>query len=722
MQARRIRLLVRPPLTRAEKNPARRRVETALRLHLFAGYTRAMKLARLLAALGILLMAAVHTAAQTADDRFIQIYRVIKQADDLNESGQPQQAYGLFREAQTELKKLQASNPSWNPKVVQYRLNYVGEKLSSLAARVPESIRDPKPASNTPPSPSAVSPSQAAALAADAASLRQDLQRLQNEKSLLEAKLREALLAQPAAVDPREVAKAEDKVRLLQKENDVLRITIESQKSKLSKIIDPAEHESLRRNLAEAQKRLGEQERQLARRSSNSPATTADRDRFDALRQENEILKQQLAAARTGSPATEPSSRRIENLEKQLKLAQSELAAERASNATLRDQLRRAESETAEARKLVKSRESALADLEKEKESIQRRSTRPTRTAVASPDEARLRKLEQERTKLEGELTAAREDLKQSQQVANALKSEKSTLESKLAKSNKEMAKAAENDSARIRKLEKERDELIARLEASKRSKKGGAPNDELARVKEKLDVIEARKVPFTPEELALFKEPAARVAAPAVESKPSAAPRRALPSEAAPLIAEAQRAFQNRRLDEAEQKYQQVLKIDSKNASTLANLAVVQMEQNRLDEAEKHLNQAVAETPEDARNWSLLGILRFRQKRFDDALDALSRSAKMDAGNAETQNYLGITLSEKGQRIAAEAALRRAIQIQPGYGNAHHNLAIIYATQKPPFAELARWHYQKSISAGHPRNDELEKVLENAATTAKTP
>jgi Flp pilus assembly protein TadD len=107
-----------------------------------------------------------------------------------------------------------------------------------------------------------------------------------------------------------------------------------------------------------------------------------------------------------------------------------------------------------------------------------------------------------------------------------------------------------------------------------------------------------------------------------------------------------------------------------------------------------------------------LLGKIKMSQNKFDEALDLLSRSAQVNPQSAEAQNYLGIVLSEKGQRVSAEAALRKAIQIQPDYASAHHNLAIIYATQKPPFIELARWHYDKAISLGHAKNPELEKIM----------
>ena len=62
---------------------------------------------------------------------------------------------------------------------------------------------------------------------------------------------------------------------------------------------------------------------------------------------------------------------------------------------------------------------------------------------------------------------------------------------------------------------------------------------------------------------------------------------------------------------------------------------------------------------------------------------------------------------------MPAESALRRAIQLHPGYAGAHYNLAVVYATQHPPATELAKWHYQKAIASGHPRNADLEKRFE---------
>ena len=267
--------------------------------------------------------------------------------------------------------------------------------------------------------------------------------------------------------------------------------------------------------------------------------------------------------------------------------------------------------------------------------------------------------------------------------------------------------------------LERENQSLESKLKAAQAAKKGkgavakpDALSEELAVTRARLETLEAKSVPYTAEELALFKSPAPTLVA-KLEATSAKKSSKELPVGAAPLVAEAQRAFVAGRYEEAEQKYLQVLRQDEKNVFTLANLAAIQIEQNRHADAEANLKKALAQDPDDAFSIYKLGYLKFRQQKFDEALSSLSRAAQLDPKNPEVQNYLGITLSEKGQRVAAEAALRKSIQLAPRNPDAHHNLAVIYATQKPPSLELARWHYQKAVDTGHAKNPELEKILD---------
>ncbi|MSU03739.1 MAG: tetratricopeptide repeat protein, partial [Pedosphaera sp.] len=201
-----------------------------------------------------------------------------------------------------------------------------------------------------------------------------------------------------------------------------------------------------------------------------------------------------------------------------------------------------------------------------------------------------------------------------------------------------------------------------------------------------------------------------AATVAPAKQQKPAV---RALPAGAAPLVAEAQRAFGAGQFDAAEQKYLEVLKMDEKNTIVLANLAAINLQQNHLPQAEERLTAALSIEPADAHLQSLMGILRFRQDKVDEALDYLSKASVTDPKDSETQNYLGIALSQKGQRGPAENAFRRAIQINPNYAGAHYNLSMAYTTSQPPALELARFHYQKAVKLGYPANPAVEKMID---------
>ena len=231
----------------------------------------------------------------------------------------------------------------------------------------------------------------------------------------------------------------------------------------------------------------------------------------------------------------------------------------------------------------------------------------------------------------------------------------------------------------------------------------------EVGTLQSRLAVDEAQVVPYTAEETALLKTPEPGPATNSISSEKSI---NDLPPGSAELVAEAQNYFAAKQYDKAADDYRTILQRDPNNALALGNLAAIELEQGNLDSAETHIKAALAQTPDDSYDLSILGYLKFRQEKFDDALDALSRAAKLDPQNAEIENYLGVTLSHKGLRTQAESALRKALVLDPNYAAAHNNLAVIYISDQPPSPELARFHYQKALDAGQPRNPDLEKML----------
>jgi tetratricopeptide (TPR) repeat protein len=251
---------------------------------------------------------------------------------------------------------------------------------------------------------------------------------------------------------------------------------------------------------------------------------------------------------------------------------------------------------------------------------------------------------------------------------------------------------------------------VVAAGEASPASPDpAGAP---LGEMQARLAALEARRVPYSPEELALFSVPEISAA---TNRLSGANP--GLSRDTALLIAEAEKDLRAGRFSEAEQKYQQALATDRNNVVLLSSLASAQVEQGNPAQAEKTISQALAGDPNDAFSLFVLGRVRYEQGRVDEAMTALSRSAHLDGSRAETFNLLGIALGRLGLREPAETALRRAVQIAPGYASAHHNLAVIYSSQSPPSLALARWHYEKAVAGGHRPDPALEARLKGAAS-----
>jgi tetratricopeptide (TPR) repeat protein len=328
-------------------------------------------------------------------------------------------------------------------------------------------------------------------------------------------------------------------------------------------------------------------------------------------------------------------------------------------------------------------------------------------------------------TELNSELADARAQITTLKYAAGVSKLENEALENRIRQLQTQTSSVAAtpapgqaDNEEKIRALTQERDDLLAKLgDANKelygRKKQGAAARidaltDQVNTLRARIAVDEAQAVPYTPAELALFKQSAPQMAGPDSDQKSISE----LPSGSAELAAAAQNYFSAGQYEKAGEDYQKILQRDEHNGLALANLATIELQENKLADAEKHIKAALAESPDDSYNLATLGKIEFAQGKYDDALNALSRAAKLDPNNPEIENYLGVTLGHKGLRAQAETALRKAVQLDPNYGAAHNNLAVIYLSQNPPLVELARWHYQKALADGQPRNPALEKML----------
>jgi Flp pilus assembly protein TadD len=184
------------------------------------------------------------------------------------------------------------------------------------------------------------------------------------------------------------------------------------------------------------------------------------------------------------------------------------------------------------------------------------------------------------------------------------------------------------------------------------------------------------------------------------------------LPDDMRDTAQQAADLFKMQRYDEAADKYQTIIEKYPDSLYAWSNLGVVRFQQGKLPEALKALQQAVKLSPTDAFSYSNLGIVYYQLGQYENAISALERALALDPTNAMSHNYLGCACSQKGWQEVAEKEFTKAIELNDNFADAHFNLALIYATEKPPSLEMARRHYKRALELGIQPNPQLEKLL----------
>ena len=184
------------------------------------------------------------------------------------------------------------------------------------------------------------------------------------------------------------------------------------------------------------------------------------------------------------------------------------------------------------------------------------------------------------------------------------------------------------------------------------------------------------------------------------------------LPDDMRETAQDAADLFKNQKYDESAAKYQSIIDKYPESLYAWSNLGVVRFQQGKFDEALKALQQAVKLSPTDAFSYSNLGIVYYQLNQYENAIDALNSAKALDPTDAKTRNYLGCAESQKGWQEASEKEFRKAIELDPNFGDAHFNLALVYATSKPPSLELARREYNRALELGIAKDPRLEKLL----------
>lgn len=209
------------------------------------------------------------------------------------------------------------------------------------------------------------------------------------------------------------------------------------------------------------------------------------------------------------------------------------------------------------------------------------------------------------------------------------------------------------------------------------------------------------------------LKDPANNAAA--VPGKSAPAPSSSIPGVPEPLVAmarEAKELFEQGKYREAEKVYERMLSKEPNNVYALSNLGVARFRSGKLELAEEAFKKAVTLAPDDYFSHCTLGIVYYQQDKLDEAVAALTRALTLNPKYAVAHNYLGIAASKKGWQEAAQKELETAISIDPSYADAHFNLAVVFATRRPPNKEQSQRFYKRAVDLGAEPDPALENLI----------
>lgn len=192
-----------------------------------------------------------------------------------------------------------------------------------------------------------------------------------------------------------------------------------------------------------------------------------------------------------------------------------------------------------------------------------------------------------------------------------------------------------------------------------------------------------------------------------------------AIEVELAQIDKSARLDFQEGRYDEAESGFLEYLRYEPRSVPCLCNLGILKIAMKNYGESEYYLNKAIAIEKTSGLAHYLLGRTYFLQNRLDDALTKFEEGLTYDPQNAKAHNCVGVISTRKGWLTRAERAFTNAVSIDPEFGDAHFNLALLHVSKEQPDAKSAEEHYFKALHLGVPRDAKIETFLEQGRQEA---
>ena len=701
-------------------------------------------------ALVALLLSVAPARAQSVEDPSDQYFRgyiMNNDAERAAQAGSSQSALEKYQQAQAIFDQIAKTAPSWQPQMLKFRRDRIADAMAALQAKI---AATPPPAPAPSPAPTAVTPAAVATIpsgglpqaplpaaaanpvavpapgsmsvddALNAIKKAMEAQAAQKNQQVLEAQaeLGRYTIAYDTVLKQRdEIAKTYQTLAQAATAQQTRLADLEKQsagsagaKAELDKL--RAEQAETAAQLTESRQRLAESQKSVMKQSKDLMETGM---KLSALQKEHTQLTEKLAAATKDRDA---------------------IALERDKAVKERDTL------TAQiaAGKTSGSIPANLKDLAVENQRLKkdldaaRKQVESLKTDATSKDKE-IAQLKGQLTQIQGELvTLKRENAAYESQVSELtlnLKEVRKRMDNpKKGKPAESTQLMAENQLLRgviLRQLrqqarqQQQKTAVIAEIQKTENASKELIDQvEQLGGIRFNLSADE-QKLFTTPQLQEIMGEGGiqATIIAKSTAQTPANADARktdqAATSGAAAvdgLLAKGNQALQDGKFAEAAAAYDDVLRADPKNASGFAGLAWARVQQNKLDDAEVTLKKSLAYDANNATAHYMLGVTQFRRDRLNEAMTSFEKSLNINGKNARARHYLGVICSKMGLAPRAEREFKAALAIDPEYGEACFNLAVLYITWDPPRWEEARKNYTEAVKKGVTADPNLEKIL----------
>jgi Flp pilus assembly protein TadD len=588
-------------------------------------------------------------------------------------------ALELYEEALATFQEVQVRYPTWQPDVVNYRINFCTEQVRALREAVevdaekmsrPDLIRTVKRLRKGRDSFEGIKKK-----------LQEDLKTAQQEIETLKGKTADLASAQAEADKLKAAAQAE--VEKLKQANEAL----------------VAEKGALESQIADLNKQVAEAKADAAKQVAAAKAAMEKAAADDVAKLNEKLSKAESEAAEAKALKKELSAKT-----KEADKAQSEAADAKKEIAKLEGALKAARDEAAALKTQVKALANAQQSADTSSAALLKSQAEckalASKLDAATKAAAELRDANAEKATQLAKLQAANKELDTQLATATGLAATRATT---LAKVN---ATLGERDE-KIKKLEKMVEQTDA-YDIDKLATQARTATADLQKSQAKLSELQKALLARTEAEKRLIAERNKRIEA----EREAAKAKRAREEQLHKYLTDAAAAREKGKSDDALWNLRKVLEMDPDNLQAISHIGFIQAGLGRNAEAEAMLTKAYKLDPTNEDVLYRLGYVQFNQDKMAAAMSTLMQGAQVAPKRGDFRRLAGIACRSLGWPVASEMQLKKAFELDPKDADSAFNLAVLLATLDEPRTDEAREWYKKALALGAKPDAGLDKFF----------